>query len=506
MRFNQEPPLIAPNLILMKERRQIMYTDLREYLADLENRRELVRVKEEITDGHEIFSLIWELNKKSGPAVILENVKGFDVPVVTNIFGTMNRFASSCGFPRGLSINEYRDLFLNRLDKSKWIPPRLVKSGPCKEVILSGKEVDLGKFPILQWHPDDGGAYITLPIVIAKDDKFGRNAGIYRMMVHDNRSTGIMCNIFQDQGIYMGKAKKKGQQSGMPCAVAIGADPSLYIAAVTKLRFNEDEFAFASALRDGAPIDMVKCETIDMEVPASSEIVLEGEIAFNRGKMEGPFGEWMGYFEEGMLLPVFEVKCITHRRNPLYLMTIEGPQMGDAEILRMIPQIATFTVQAKERITGFVDGWLPPAGRNYSAFISIKKRYPGWGKTAIYQAFSMPYIASSANLVIVTDDDIDVTNPDDVVWALSTRVDPYQDVIITPPIGGYPLNPAGSVRPVEFPNTGLTDITFASKIGIDATLKWQGEGRTRPTAQPVKPREEILQRVIAKWNDYGLAD
>ncbi|MBN1105756.1 MAG: UbiD family decarboxylase [Deltaproteobacteria bacterium] len=473
-------------------------------MSELESRGELVRVKEEIADGHEVFSLIWELNRRSGPAVILENVKGFDVPIVTNIFGTLDRFASSCGFPRGLSINDYRNLFVDCLDKTKWSETKLVKSGPCKEVVLSGEEVDLNRFPILQWHPDDGGPYVTLPLVIANDKKFGRNVGIYRMMMHDRRSTGIMCNIFQDQGIYLGKAKKTGRQS-MDCAVAIGADPALYVAAVTKLRFNEDEFAFASALRNGKPVEMVKCETIDVEVPATAEIVLEGEIAFNRGKMEGPFGEWMGYFEEAMLLPIFEVKCITHRKNPLFLTTIEGPTMGDAEMLRMIPQIATFTIQAKERITGFVDGWLPPSGRNYSAFISIKKRYPGWGKTAIYQAFSMPYIASSANVVIVTDDDIDITNPDEVIWALSTRVDPHQDVIITPPIGGYPLNPAGSVRPVEFPQTGLTDITFTSKIGIDATLKWQGEGRTRPTAQPVRPKEEVLQRVVANWKKYGLS-
>lgn len=480
-----------------------MYSDLRAFLDELESRGELVRIKEEITDGHEVFSIIWELNRRSGPAVILEKVKGFDVPVVTNIFGTLDRLAASCGFPRGLAVNDYRNLFVQCLDKAKWSETKLVKSGPCKEVILSGDEVDLSRFPILQWHPEDGGPYVTLPLVIAEDKRFGRNVGIYRMMMHDKKSTGIMCNIFQDQGIYLGRAKKAGQKS-MACAVAIGADPALYVAAVTKLRFNEDEFAFASAFRNGTPIDMVKCETIDIEVPATAEIILEGEIAFTRGKMEGPFGEWMGYFEESMLLPVFQVKCITHRKNPLFLTTIEGPAMGDAEILRMIPQIATFTLQAKERITGFVDGWLPPSGRNYTAFISIKKRYPGWGKTAIYQAFSMPYIASSANMVIVTDDDIDITDADEVIWALSTRVDPHQDVIITPPIGGYPLNPAGSVRPVEFPHTGLTDITFTSKIGIDATLKWQGEGRTRPTAQPVKPKEEVLQRVIANWKKYGL--
>lgn len=480
-----------------------MYVDLREFLDALEKEGELARVREEINEGHEIFSIIWELNRKKGPAIRLDNVKGFDVPVVSNIFGTLDRFAMACGFPRGLTIRQYRDLFLDRLEKKNWIKPRLVNSGPCKEIILKGEKVDLGKFPILQWHPNDGGPYITLPVVISKDKQFGTNASIYRMMVHDRRTTGVMCNIFQDQGIYLGRARKEGKEK-LECAVAIGVDPAIYVAAVTKIPLSENELEFAAAFRDGTPVDVVKCETVDLEVPASAEIVLEGEISTVHKKREGPYGEWMGYFEEEMLLPVFEVKCISHRKHPLYLMTIEGPHLGDAEMLRMIPQISTFTKQAKERITGCADAWLPPSGRNYTAFISIRKRYPGWGKIAIYQAFSLPYIASSANCVIVTDDDIDLSSLDDVIWALSTRVDPVHDVILTPPIGGYPLNPSGSSRSYEFPPTGLTDITLCSKIGIDATLKIEGEGRTRPTPKVVKPQEEILQRVIANWHKYGL--
>ena len=480
-----------------------MYPDLREFLHELETMGELVRIKEEIADGHEVFSIIWELNKKNGPAVVFENVRGFTIPIVANIFGTLDRFAMACGFPRSLTVRQYRDLFTERLDKSSWAEPTLVKSGPCKEVILTGEQVDLGKFPILKWHPDDGGPYITLPIIISRDKKFGVNASIYRMMVHDRKTTGLMCNIFQDQGIYLERAKKERRET-LECAVAIGTDPSVYVAAVTKIPLGENELQFASAFRGGSPLEVVKCETVDLEVPASAEIVLEGEISTVKKRREGPYGEWMGYFEEEMILPVFEVKCITHRKDPLYLMTIEGPNMGDAEILRMIPQISTFTVQAKERITGFVDAWLPPSGRNYTAFISIRKRYPGWGKVAIYQAFSMPYLASSANCVVVTDDDIDLANVEEVIWALSTRVDPHQDVIITPPIGGYPLNPAGSARPPEFPATGLTDVTMCSKLGIDATLKMEGEGRTRPTAKTVRPKEDVLEKVIANWSKYGL--
>jgi len=363
--------------------------------------------------------------------------------------------------------------------------------------------VDLNKFPILKWHPEDGGPYITLPVVITKDREYGVNAGIYRLMVYDRKTTGIMCNIFQDIGICLGKARNEGRK-GIECAVAIGVDPAIYVAAVTKIPLSENELELAASFRDGVPIDVVICETVDLEVPASAEIVLEGEISIYDKKREGPYGEWMGYFEEEMLLPIFEVKCITHRKNPFYLTTIEGPNLGDAEIIRMIPQISTFTLQAKERITGFKDAWLPPSGRNYTAFVSIKKRYPGWGKVAIYQTFSIPFVASSVNCVIVTDEDIDISNLEDVIWALSTRVDPIHDVILTPSIGVYPLNPSGYLRPFELASTGFTDITMCSKIGIDATLKMKEEGRNRPIAKIVKPKENILKHVIENWNKYGL--
>lgn len=479
-----------------------MFDDLRSFLKTLEEKGDLVRVKEPIDDGHEIFSILWRLTETGGPAVIFENIVGHDIPIVSNIFGTLDRFALACGFPEGKSEKVYRDLFLECLDKSKWVDPKIVNTGPCKEVVLKGNDVDLNRMPILQWHPDDGGPYTTLPIVITEDDKFGVNASIYRMMTHGKNSTGMMCNIFQDQGIYLSRARKKGLDS-IPCAVAIGTDPSLYVGAVTKIPLNANELAFSSALRGGKPVEVVKCETNDLLVPASAEIILEGDISTKEVKAEGPYGEWMGYFEEEMLLPIFTVKCITHRKDPLYLMTIEGPKMGDAEILRMIPQMTTFTQQAVSQITGCKDAWLPPAGRNYTAIISIKKRYPGWGKVAAYQAIALPFIASSANCVIVVDDDVDPSNLEEVIWSLSTRVDPIKDVIITQPMGGYVLNPAGSRRDKQFGDTGATDIVMRSIMAIDATLQMEMEGRTRPPAKVVTPRKEMFDKVLKNWKKYG---
>jgi 4-hydroxy-3-polyprenylbenzoate decarboxylase len=479
-----------------------MIDSLRDFMTVLEDRGDLVRVSESINSGHEIFSILWRLTEVQGPAVVFENVDGKGIPIVGNLFGTLDRFALACGFEPGLDIYEYRDLFLERLKVESWSKPHQVDHAPCQDVVLRGSDIDLSTFPILQWHPDDGGPYITLPIVITEDRHFGVNASIYRMMVHTKNETGMMCNIFQDQGIYLARARDAGRET-LPCAVAIGMDPAVYVAAVTKIPIDASELDFAGSLRGGRPLEVVKAKTVDLMVPAQAEIVLEGHITTIETRSEGPYGEWMGYFEEEMMLPVFKVTAITHRRNPLFLTTIEGPPLGDAEMLRMIPQIATFTRLARERVTGCVDAWLPVSGRNYMVIISIKKRYPGWGKTAIYQTFALPYVASSANFVIVVDHDIDVRSTEEVIWALATRVDPVHDVIITPPMGGYALNPAASQREGRFPPTQATDIVLSSKIGIDATLKTPSEGRGRPSARVVKPRKDVYEHVMKNWRSYG---
>src|SRR3990172_4191181 len=200
------------------------FRDLRKYLAAIEEMGQLVRVKKEIESGHEVFGLVWELNDGGGPAVVLESIKGHSMPIVANLFGSLERYALGCGFPRGLTLMQYRDLFVQALDRSKWQSPRLVPTGPCKEVILRGDDVDLTKIPILQWHPLDGGPYITATSVITRDSKLGLNIGMYRMMVHDKNTTGLMCNVFQDIGSHIQKAKRAGRDR-LECAVAIGNDP-----------------------------------------------------------------------------------------------------------------------------------------------------------------------------------------------------------------------------------------------------------------------------------------
>ncbi len=419
-----------------------MINDLRDFLAQIEQRGDLVRVKEHITDGHELFTIMWELSKRANPPVVIfENVKDYKLPIVSNVFGSMNRFGMAGRFPENQSYKFYRDIFTKRLtEKDKWLKPVTVATGPVKEMIFKGEEVNLYDLPIMQWHPHDGGPYITLPVEVTHLSQYGTNLGVYRMMVHDKKSTGLMCNIFQDIGAHLKKAKQMGMSS-LPCSVFIGADPGLYLAAVTKMPFLDDEYEFAGALR-GSPVEVVKCETNDLLVPAHAEIVLEGEISTSETKTEGPFGEFMGFREECMLLNLFKVNCITRRRDAYYMMTIVGPQLGEEENLTITLHNANFAVAARERITGFVDCWLPGAGRTALAVISIKKGLPGWGKQAIYQAFSLPYTATMMNGVIIVDEDIDPSNIKEVLWAMQTRVDPKTDIDLIKGCLSTPVDPA----------------------------------------------------------------
>lgn len=481
-----------------------MFKDLRGFIEELEKKGDVVRITEPIQSGQEVFTILWELSyREKSPLAIFENVKDYKIPILANVFGKMNRFSMAARFPEDESYKYYRDEFIERLtNKSKWLKPLTVASGPVKEVVLKGDEVNLYDLPVMQWHENDGGPYITWPMEVTEIGRYGTNVGTYRMMIHDRNTTGLMCSIFQDIGAHLKKAKYLGLDV-LPCSVVIGADPALYLASVTKMPLMDSEYEFAGSIR-GMPLELVKCETNDLMVPADAEIVLEGEISTSEVKEEGPFGEFMGYHEEPMLLNTFKVNCITRRKDAYYMMTIEGPELGDAENVTSTSHNANFAVAAKERIIGYKDSWLPGAGRAHMAIVAIKKGLPGWGKMAIYQSFSIPYVATMVNVVIVVDEDVDPSNNEQVLWALSTRVDAAKDIITTPYMGAYALNPAASIREKEYSRTGVTDFSMVSKLGIDATLKTPEEGRERPAAKIVRPNKEIYENVLKKWEKYGL--
>ena len=487
------------------------YKDLREFLAKLEEIGQLVRLKTELEDGYEVSALGWELSDRGGGPAIIFKIKGYDIPVVANVHGTLERNVLALGLePKGNFKEDFltiRNTVAKALrEKDKWPKTKLVTDAPCQEVVLEGDEVNLYKFPILKWNKLDGGPYITLPNVITRDPinpNFGRNNGMYRVMIFDERTTGIMCCATQDIGIHVARAREAGLTK-IPVAIAVGLDPVINMTACTKMdSFISDEFELAGYLR-GEPVEMVTCKSIDLDVPAHAELVLEGELDIDpaHARQEGPFGEWMGYFEEPMMVPVFHVKCITHRKDMYYQMCTLGHQRSDGDLWKIPLLQANGYNVLKNSIIGFRDYYQPLSSRGYKAVVQIQKRYPNWGKEAILAYLGSGQGAAAVNYVVVVDEDIDIFDADQVDWAIATRVDPAEDVLIFPKMGVYPLNPAASARAMQA-GTGYTEFSYIGKMGIDATKKLATENR-RPTGIPVKPDLEALEKVRQKWASYGL--
>jgi len=487
------------------------FKDMREFLDKLKELGQFVELKKEMESGYEVSSLGWELSDRGGGPAIKFRIKGYDTPVVANVQGTLQRNAIALGLEPADTMEKNFVLIRNRVaqvlaSKETWHEPKLVESGPCQEVVLTGDKVNLKKLPVLKWNPMDGGPYITLPNVITKDPvnpRFGRNNGMYRVMIHDETTTGIMSVATQDIGIHVARARQAGHKT-MPVAIAVGVDPVINMVACTKMgSFMDDEFAFAGGLR-GAPVEMVKCKTIDLDVPAYAELVLEGELDLHPDscRWEGSFGEWMGYYEESMLCPVFSVKAITHRKDWIYQMCTLGHERSDGDLWK-IPMLQANNYNfLKTAVIGFRDYYAPISSRGYKAVVQIDKRYPGWGKQAILAYLGSGQGFAAANYVVVVDTDIDIYNQERVDWAIATRMDPALDVIIIPEVGVYPLNPAASRRS-ESVETGFTEFSFIGKMGIDATKKIALENR-RPTGIPVKPDSESLEKVRKNWALYGL--
>lgn len=478
---------------------------IREFIELLESKKQILHVERPVT-GDEAAAIIWELNERKGPAVLFKEVNGSKVPMAANLFGAFSRMALALGLPEDSSPRDIRDYYAGVMrHKDKWIPAVTVDSAsaPCKEVILKGEQVDLTKFPIIKWAPKDGGPYITLNGTISKDPDFGRNIGMYRVHVIDKNTTGIMALSMQDIGIHLAKAKKRGEPY-LGVAIAIGMSPAQYCAATTKMgSVTEDEFSLSGALT-GSADKVVRCETIDVDVPAESELVIEGHLCHGEPLQEGPYGEWMGYYEESMVTPTFHVTCITHRKNPIYVTSSMGHQYGEGEVFRYLPIQSNLYNVLRETVIGFRDCYLPLEGRGYKAVVQIQKRYPGWAKQAIYATLSAGYGCSSVNWVTVVDQDIDIFNAAEVYFAEATRVDPELDITVFPGQGVYPLNPAGRKR-YEAKDMGheqgFTEFSWCGKVGVDATQKKEDEMR-RATPERVLPDLKALEEVRKNWSKY----
>jgi 4-hydroxy-3-polyprenylbenzoate decarboxylase len=523
--------------------RVLPYNDLREWISALDRAGELKRIKAPVDPILEIAEITDRVSKwpargkmgAGGPALLFENIKGHPgQQVLINQFGSERRMNLALNTDSldqiADRIRQFMDVKSPQgfLDKVKMLPmlaemgsffPKVVQTGPCKEVIKKG-DFSLLDFPILQCWPLDGGRYITLPCVTTRDPRSGkRNVGMYRMQVYDATTTGMHWQRHKQgaehyrerlrQGASADSASKlsaaidmmartgggarisEGKTVGgkMEVAVAIGTDPALTFSAIVPAPPEVEEFMIAGFLR-GKPVELVKCETVDLEVPASAEIVLEGYVSLDELKTEGPFGDHTGFYSLEDLYPVFHVQCVTHRKNPIYSTTIVGiPPQEDAYMGKAVERI--FLPLMKMTIPELVDVNLPPVGVFHNLMIlSIRKSYPAQARKVMNAVWSLGQ-AMFTKCVVVVDEDCNVQDLNDVAWRVFNNIDPERDIQFT-------FGPVDSLDHAS----RLPD--FGSKMGVDATRKWPSEGFTRPWPEAVRMSDNIKEQVSKRWKEYGI--
>lgn len=447
------------------------FEDLRQFLNCLGESGNLVRVEKEVDPRYEIAAYIRKTSDQRGPALLFERVKGSDMQVAGGIFAHLRLAASA------LECNT--DDLTTRIIQGVQSPisPRLVKSGPCKEVKYQGAEVDLGKLPIPLYSEKDSAPYITLGVAISKDPETGtRNMGLYRHELKGKNRLGVSSQQLARQ---LAKAESKGK--GLPVAIALGVDPVLIIAATWKAPYGVDEITIAGGLR-GAPVELVKAETADLEVPATAEIVIEGVLLPNIRELEGPFGEYPGYYNPAIPKPVIEVTAITHRRNPIYLAGLTGMPTTDNHILKQVALEALYTWELKQKFPGVRTVRLPAAGAQaLLAVVSMRPASKFEARNVIsYLLGNRPGV----KCVITVDDDIDTRDIEKVIWAVMTRSQPAEDVIVLPNLIEIALDPSGP-RGVADSSAGELN---ASGMGIDATRPY---GRPFPEVISIPGVENI---------------
>jgi len=477
------------------------YKDLRNFIELLKKKGLLKRITAEVDPVLEIAEINDRVVKTGGSALFFEKPKNSKFPCVVNLFGSYERMKLALEVDSldeiGLRMLEFLepDIPTNLIEKLKTLPklkrladflPKYVNSGPCKEVIFR-ENLSLNVFPILKTWPDDGGRFITLPMVFTKDPETGsRNCGMYRMHVYDERTTGMHWHMHKDGAKHYRNAEKLGKR--LEVAVAIGSDPAVMYSATAPLPEGVDEMLFAGFLRKSS-VELVKCETIDLEVPANSEIVLEGYCEPNERRIEGPFGDHTGYYSLKDEFPMFHITCITHRKDALYPATIVGkPPMEDCYIAKTTERI--FLPLIKKQIPEIVDINLPVEGVFHNiAIVSIDKRYPGHARRVMYALWGMGQM-SFTKMIVVVDRWVDVQNPGEVIWRIGNNVDPKRDIVIV----------EGPLDVLEH----ASDIpSYGGKMGIDATKKWKSEGFLREWPDEIVMSEDIKRLVDKRWKEYG---
>jgi UbiD family decarboxylase len=471
------------------------YADLREYLSALENKGKLKRVKKEVDKDWEVAAVCRQLFKKipphKRPALLFENVKGFQIPIVAGVLG-----ASKEIYAIGLETDSVEGI------NQKWdralenpLAPRMVSTGPCKENIWHGDQVDLLKLPVPIWTVgEDPGPFFTSPYVITKDPETGnRNVGTYRMQVKGRNKTGFLIGVRQDAAWHLRQNNRQNKPT--PAAVVIGTDPSIGYVSVSKMSEALDEFAVAGALR-GAPVDLVRCETVPLEVPATAEIVLEGEIPPNALENEGPFGEYTGYMGPAGDQPFFNVKCMTFRNNPVYQAFISQMPPSESSCIRGIGREWPLFKHLKHTLRFPIkDLRLKEAGGSGAyVVVSLHKQFEGQVRQLMYGIWSMR--TGFGKITVVVDDDIDIQDDFAIDWALSWRVRPDRDVYIERDVQAVGLDPSQGppTVPQHHPSRQV-----GSRVAIDATRKHDYPAVSLP------PKEH-LDRIARNWKEYGIED
>ncbi|WP_333792309.1 menaquinone biosynthesis decarboxylase [Megamonas funiformis] len=483
------------------------FYDLREFINALESRGMLKRIKTPVDCNLEITEITDRVSKMEGKknvALLFENVKGYDMPVLMNAFGSMERLALAFGVNDIEEIpNELREILRlpyislqNKMDLIHIIPtakrainfPKYVKKAPCQEVVITDNPT-LDKFPILKCWPQDGGPFITLPLVFTRNPKTGkRNVGMYRLQKYDGQTTGMHWHLHKD-GASNYRAYQEMGKDKIEVAVAIGTDPVITYAATAPLPRDIDEMVFAGFLRKKS-VEMVKCKTVDVEVPACSEIVLEGYVNIGETCREGPFGDHTGYYSLADDYPVFHITCITHRKNPIYSATIVGkPPMEDCFLAKATERI--FLPLLQQTLPEIRDINFPLEGVFHDCvMVSIKKTYPQQAKKVMHAIWGMGQMMFT-KMIIVVDEHVDVQKEKEVWWRVFNNIDAKHDIVM---VEG-PLDALDHSSPMA---------KWGTKIGIDATKTWPEEGHTREWPDEINMSDDIKKLVDAKWQELGL--
>jgi len=485
------------------------YRDLRDFVEKLEQQGELKRIRTAIDPNLEMTEIADRTLKAEGPALLFENPVGHDMPVLANLFGTPRRVALGMGCESVESLREIGELlaflkepeppkgFRDAFDKMPIfrqvmkMGPKIRRSAPCQQVVREGEDVDLNQLPVQTCWPGDAGPLITWPLVVTRGpDKERQNMGIYRQQVIGRNR--LIMRWLAHRGGAQDFRQWQEQHPGepFPIAVALGADPATILAAVTPVPDTLSEYAFAGLLR-GERTELVSTQVGDLQVPTSAEIVLEGYIYPGDTAPEGPFGDHTGYYNEVEEFPVFTVERMTHRKNPLYHSTYTGRPPDEPAILGVALN-EVFVPILRKQFPEIVDFYLPPEGCSYRmAVVTMKKQYPGHAKRVMMGVWSFLRQFMYTKFVIVTDDDVNARDWKDVIWAMTTRMDPTRDTTL---VDNTPIDYLDFASPVS----GL-----GSKMGLDATAKWPGETE-REWGRPIRMSDEVRQRVDELWPSLGL--